>query len=1791
MAEQPTPRSFQRILGEMVGSLTSRTGIQGLRVGNPLLTVLEAAAQSDARTAQDVWNLLDSLDLDRATGSALRRIGEQEGVSPIGARPAVGSVDIEDSRFQKVASSIYAGISALSIGATSIPINDAAGFPERGTVYIGRGTGNTEGPLEFTSIVRTGGAWNLILREGVATTRYHGPLEEVVLGQGGDRLVPANTVVQTADLDPVVFRTRQDALLLDGEVAIKGIPIVADRPGVSGNLPARSIRVFASEPFPGASVSNPLPTVKGEEEESQESYKDRIRKIRRVRRSQNSGTATAIQQAVLGVSDDDSKVTSASVVYRPGEGTVIYIDDGTGYEPDHAGVAFEVLCSSAIGGERYFQLNSPRPVARAFLVSTTTAPFAMRGGMTLAVRIGDTTYTHTFSTMDFKIEGAATAREIAASINSGTGLGFVARTADSGSRVILTGIAETPDEIEVVRPDSGVDANTVLGFPAGEHVSLRLYKNSRLLYRNGHPARIHTAQQADWDRSISNGDTLILDVDGTGARTYTFFDLDFTGYRVSANTPLATWAKVLESKIPGLSVRAAGTRLVLESNRGASDTASLEVVGGTLFDKGVFSSTTKARGRKPDYEFNRQLGQVALAEPLAPGDHLAAGTLDPGPYLESPSAKEVVTFSTPAHFVFVVDADAQVVHTQIGSDTNITVSRQGASGVRYFGGTDVFAGAKPGDWLVNIDPSLVTIGAWPIGSMAEDASWVQIERQGGFEGQGRPTSNGLLVIRTNGIPQILTIAPGTYPVSDLAARFGELSGVGGRIHNGYLQVYSVRLDGSIACLAASTSASVLGLQDRSASGVSDNAALAGGASWVTSMRGGAVAEADGHTLTLDGDQPAPGDRLRWHHPDLDNLSANAGLSSALVQADSTVIVRDRKLAAPCIGNRYTIEPPLAIGAEEKLELTVDGDEGLTVPLGYRILPAGPHAVSGREITVTTDSGISLAEALGEIDLADCALHARPRAVTHSGGRAILWRYGRTGPDGDGLPVSYEYSDTPNTPPTIHARTESNPGLEIRLGAGQARTDIGWQPRTCLDISSVPTSRGYRHTLALYEAAIPPGSATRIIQGFGRVKLRFDHPHPFQVDDIIYIKSNDARFPPGSKRVLDADPDGDGKALLYFEVGALADNTSTLTVSAVAKQPDLLAIKVGDVINLAGTELEKIFPRPIRVVERTANALKVETKEPLVSTGRFFLGNTSRLACYPVLSISASELCQALPADAVLAGTPLDPSSEEEIELSTDDEFLAGDDTSVPVVLEGGINWIAEADLTTTPNRLVLKKEWTGSTVDLENEYLWLVPEHPEVLARWLQNPFISALPTRATVSLSADDKIIVKSRLAGAAGTLAVRGTPLGISIPIVGEVTTIKPGSRLRLRVKRDSAAGLTCGPARIMARTTVTRSWVLPPNVRTSITKDAQGRWIFAVEGGEFYAPIWSTNTNLAPVWRFERHGKLASIRNIDGKEFPKQIPQSLAVVRFANEKANMGIFLVHNILPTSQPVLWIDNPNAQPETIEHTMMGQLELMAPGAVVPGDFVDVASDVFGAANRGRWRVVAWKAPDQLVVDGPKEEIVLPSGAGVFAPSVRILEGKPAVAWIWIRNIIPNGEYLDLICDAPNSKTTDYPIGETRQSVLELPNKLAMDATSAHGRDAYHRVTGLIEECARIVYGDERNTTIYPGLQAAGATVDIQAPVIRRIRVSLALRCKGDHLRAVDLVRSAVASEINSLGVGEPVSIGRLVATASEQPGIVGVSVLSPAYGAGRELIPVQPHEKPQVLDLDSDISIKVLGA
>lgn len=711
MADTPTPRSLPQTLGDMFDAFLSNQGINSLRVGGPIVSILEAAAQSDLRNSADIFQLLASVDLDNATGLALARIGLSEGLPKIQVSPSTGLVTITDTSFTKISSKLFQGLAAPIVGSVTINVVDASAFPATGNIYLGRGTVNSEGPIAYTNVTDVGDHWTITLATG--TTKFHNTFETAVLAQGGNRLIGANTIVTTPQANvsnAISFQTLFQLTLADGEDTLPNVAVVAKVPGIVGNVIANSITVFPSAPFTGAAVTNPAPLTNGQETESDDDYRDRIRAVRA---SRQLGTVLAIETAVRGITapDENKRINSASLVKRFGFASTLYIDDGTGYEEITSPVPLEFLVDSAIGGEYQFE-TTQRPIARAYALTTNVAPFVLRPTDQLSVKVGGTLYTHAFNAADFQTIGNASAYEVVASINADSSIAFQARTVAAGTQVAIFANVDTNEDIEVVPAAVGTDANDGLGFPLGRNFSLQLFKNDRLLTKDGSTASYQSFPFATWS-PMSGTQTISITVDNTVNITLNITDQSFidagTGFATLGLNTLDAWVAVLNQTIPGVTASSNNGRLILTSNLGPSNRGGIAIADCSLVTNHVFAVGSSS-SEPSDYTLDRNEGQISLNVPLFAGDQLTAGTANTRAFVQS-GAIGTITLASSAKLWFVADGDAQLVQTGVSPSVPITIAVDSTHDWGHLlslttTGPDLFANVTDNDWIVLWDSAL-----------------------------------------------------------------------------------------------------------------------------------------------------------------------------------------------------------------------------------------------------------------------------------------------------------------------------------------------------------------------------------------------------------------------------------------------------------------------------------------------------------------------------------------------------------------------------------------------------------------------------------------------------------------------------------------------------------------------------------------------------------------------------------------------------------------------------------------------------------------------------------------------------------------------------------------------------------------------------------------------------------------------------------------------------------------------------------------------------------------------------
>lgn len=836
MAGQPTPRSYEQILGDMLLTYQAKIGINDLNVGSAVTSFFETMAQAVFRASADNFAILRDFNVDRAKGEKLKRIAQEENIRISGAKIATGSVTIRDTSFQKISTKIYAGDSPPNIGSTIIRVSDASEFPATGSIYIGRGTPNIEGPIAYSAATQVGGFWEITLIN--PTTKFHNISESVILAQGGVRTIASGEIIQApaSGASPnVSFTLTQQAIILDGENVITGVPVAAQIPGNEGNVPRNSIKQFVSTPFAGATVTNDSGFNTGKNADTD----DEIRaKIKRARISRGLGTAIAIRSSVLGAqaTDENATVTS-NEIFSDGEKTTLFIDNGDGYEQKTQGTGLEFIVDSALGGERFFKLATggrQTSVAKAFLESNNSSPYRIDGSDRLSILVGGDISEHVFSSTDFRSPGNATAFEIVSSINANPTITFSARTIDNGTRISLFAREEVDEFVETTTPTTGDDASVALGFPAGEIQTLRLFKNKRPLNRNGRPAQVTSEEQIDWSNTITDGETLTIAVDGTNEITYTFNNSDFlaegTSAIVAKNNPLQAWVNVINEKVTGVTASINGNRIVLSSNLGSTPRAELSINPSCTFvSKGIFTANNglSAQGASSDFTLSRNTAQFKLATPLEEGDVLTAGTeFTKASITSNPILGGSVSLADDSYIWLLVDnQDAEFINTGVTADTTITITKPSANIVRYeSNNASAFDNVQVGDWIIWWAEEISSVNRFEARVHARAGNFVEIkvtptEHASAIAEGPIVWREGVAVVRTDQAVQKVKIAAGTYNINTLSSLLNDsLVGATSSTENNedlIITTQSEDLEGEVFIVTFNDPAKALGFSENS----------------------------------------------------------------------------------------------------------------------------------------------------------------------------------------------------------------------------------------------------------------------------------------------------------------------------------------------------------------------------------------------------------------------------------------------------------------------------------------------------------------------------------------------------------------------------------------------------------------------------------------------------------------------------------------------------------------------------------------------------------------------------------------------------------------------------------------------------------------------------------------------------------------------------------------------------------------------------------------------------------------
>ena len=1071
----PTLRSFSQIFGSMVATFRSLLGLPTAQVGDPSVTILEAAAQSDFRSTQEIMRALSWQNLNNRTGADLAATGAEEGVQRVTARPSTGSVTIGDSAFSKIATTVATGAVA---GTTVILLADGGAFPASGSVYLGRDNGSEEGPIAFT---RTGN----ILTLAAGTGNYHQVGDSVVLAQGGSRTIPSGTLVVTSPNTAggqVQFSVQYDVQIADGEVSVDA-EVECLTPGVVGNVGRGLISDFASKPFSTATVTNALAFSDGCATESEESYRE---SIRRAKKSRAKATETALVNAVLNATADDEggRIASASLTSRFGQKALV-IDDGNGYEDKDSGIDYEVLVGSAIGGEKVFALQK-RPVAAAYVVSDVTTWVPVSGSV-LTVMVGGVASSHQFLDADFYSTTSTTAEELEASINRDAALKFAARTA--GTSLVLFAKSGTSEDLQVV--EGG--ANEWLKFPTSRVYTINLYKNDRLLTKDGVVPYVESLDRGSW-LSTADGVTLSITVDGI-ALSATINDADFvsanTGYAtVSSLNSLAAWTAVLNNKLPGVTVSESAGRLRFESNKGASDSASIGVTGGTLSEAIFEVLPVTAQGAASEYTFDRAIGHIELATELSAGDSLTAGTASTRAFVEAKVASP--TLASTAELWFAVDGNAALPATNIGTGSSVQFSIVASPawgqriGVEI---TDAWTNAAQGDWIVVTDSAVAAglRGAFRIAQKIS-SSLIHIERPAATLG-GTTTytlaEGGIALVNCDTVPKKVSLSAGSYSASSLGAAIAAVvTGATSQVVGGLARIATNDPFGVIGVVAGNPLGLTLfdvGISNGETSHV--GLSLSSNSDVDIPSFGETTTTVGGTTTLTTATNADAYVQAAFLRPSRDganlNRESNVGAKASIVTGSTALTLTPAATSEWRIGDRLYFGRGFDMTARDTLSVVVDGD---TVGGTYSIPMSRQTAVAsyGGTWELEEVGGDSLAKTFGtSFDWRDFAALFHSRTKTHASpdtSKTILWRWWRVGPEGDSARIQYQYPLAASS--NIAVETDVL-DVVVRLQSGAARSVPTFRATSKIGMAA-PTLAASLHTLQ-FVASLSVSGASRVLR--------------------------------------------------------------------------------------------------------------------------------------------------------------------------------------------------------------------------------------------------------------------------------------------------------------------------------------------------------------------------------------------------------------------------------------------------------------------------------------------------------------------------------------------------------------------------------------------------------------------------------------------------------------------------------------------------------------------------------------
>ena len=272
--------------------------------------------------------------------------------------------------------------------------------------------------------------------------------------------------------------------------------------------------------------------------------------------------------------------------------------------------------------------------------------------------------------------------------------------------------------------------------------------------------------------------------------------------------------------------------------------------------------------------------------------------------------------------------------------------------------------------------------------------------------------------------------------------------------------------------------------------------------------------------------------------------------------------------------------------------------------------------------------------------------------------------------------------------------------------------------------------------------------------------------------------------------------------------------------------------------------------------------------------------------------------------------------------------------------------------------------------------------------------------------------------------------------------------------------------------------------------------------------------------------------------------------------------------------------------------------------SVIPGCKLSISSGAQGSANwfptalTGTWTVT------EIGFYGPSADICqyiefeMPNGAlptplqiivsAANEENIGFIEKTPFSAFRLVQgwSIDPkNTENSQLYLTPAKSYQK---ISNALGTEIACVHKLGYETAPKTGIDGYKIFGGLIREAQRTVDGVPTSISRYPGIKATGTDVSVLPPIPRSIAVTFRVRTRdGISINTIAaVVRSAVASFVSGLGLGQAVILSELISIVQDIPGVISVEIIETLPLAVDGRIPVADNEKAVVIDPATNINV-----